>query len=261
MKLLLGDYHKWFAKNIEDMKPTLELFAYAKFLWDFVAHGVPIPQLAAEPEPEPELEPGPEASEPDTPENEPEIENVDSKGNVNSSNLLEVPVKKKSKFRRSLMKFRGSHEKKHQSQQDIKHLQTQLAHHPETPQTAQIPKPEEAPKKEEEPPKIELPKKEEPAKTPEQIEKENQQLQQLEASMSLLITSSVGAHYERLVFQKRPFKPIGFGNFVDELVREFQSELKYFAPEFERFHTNPQGVAADMYAKLYGIRKTNIIVA
>ena len=37
MKALLGDYHKWFGKNVDEMEPTLELFAYAKFLWDFVS--------------------------------------------------------------------------------------------------------------------------------------------------------------------------------------------------------------------------------
>ena len=254
MKLLLGDYHKWFAKNTEDMTPTLELFAYAKFLWDFVSHGVPIPHLVPESEPESELEPvGPEPAEPDSPE--PELEAVASKGNMNSPNLLE-PVKKAGKLRRSLMKFRGgSHEKKRQSK-EIKHLQAQLDQHPQTPQTAI---PEEVSKKQDIP-TIEIPKKPEPPKTLEQIEeekaqhqREKQQLQQLEASMSLLISGSVTAHYERLVFQKRPFKPVGFGNFVDELVRELQSELKYFTPTFERFHSNPQAVAAEAYAKLYGI--------
>lgn len=259
MKLLLGDYHKWFAKNIDDMNPTLELFAFSKFLWDFVAHGYAIPQivpLEPEPESEPEPEPGPDPAEPDQPEPEPELVSVDSKGNVKSSNLLE-PVKKAGKFRRSLMKFRGGSQEKKRQSKDIKDLQSQLAQHPQTPQT---PKPEEVkeePKIESEPPKPEPPKIE---KTPEQLEEERvqqqrqaQQMQQLEASMALLITGSVTSHYERLVFQKRPFKPIGFGTFVDELTREFQSELRYFAPVFTRFHSNPQGVAAETYAKLYGI--------
>ncbi len=285
LKTHLSDYHKWYSRNIEDLAPTLELFAYSKYLWDFVTLGLPIPYIPEleEAEPGKELEKEPEKVE--GADSDPELSAEPDKEihsqTPEASNLEpQQPTKQKSLLSKSFLKLRKqtSQEKLQKQEKKLqKQLQKQQKRQSQDPVyqrqqelEQQLREQEQLEREQKEKEQAERERKEREARekkerekrerqeredqlTEQQKQERQEQMKNLEANLSYFVTQSVNAHYERLAFQKRPFRVIGFGNFVEDLERELRAELKVFVPYFARFHANAVHAAVEAYARAYGI--------